>query len=196
VRLSGRTLDWLSERCGAQVDEDDLLTAYAFLHPLNGTQQLTREEIPPDNTFFRWWVEFYTPTGERVLESPLARTVFESRPLDSRPGERDHVAMNLTFYVERRFQRQGFARAVYPVEEDVYRRWNIAEIQVHAQGDGCVVWVRHFGFQLKDPEVYEADYPAWARINGADPAVPQRAAEYPAAFLRSRTELHAYKVLR
>jgi len=197
VRLSSASVDWLAEQCGASADASDLEQTYAFSHPLNGTRSLKREELQTEApSFLRWWVEITTPAGERLLEMPLARMVYAEHVIHSNPGRLDHVAYNAAFYVERKFQRQGLATVVYPAEENLYRKWNIAEVQLHALGDGCVVWLRKFGFQLKDAEVYAADYPAWARMNGKDPTVPTSAAGYPDAFLRSRTELHAYKVLR
>lgn len=197
VRLAASSVEWLARRCGASAHENDLDVTYSVPHKLNGSRKLTREEIcASDASYFRWWIEISTPEGVRVLDAPLARMVYASHELSSAPGRSDHVAYNASFYIAEEFQRLGLASSIYPAEEALYRRWNVAEIQLHALGDGCVVWIKKFGFQIKDPEVLETDYPGWARINRVSPIPPEQAKDYPDAFLRSRQELHAYKVLR
>lgn len=191
------SVQWLRHRCRADATVDDLAQTYSFPHALNAQRSLKKEQVcPVTQAFLLWWIEFLTAEKVPVLDYPLARKIYLDHPLASREGERANVAFNAVFRVATAFKEQKFARALYAVEEHLYKKWNVAEIQLNAIDDGCVVWIKKFGFKPKDPEVLAEDFPGWARMNNVDPTVPQRADEYPETFLRSRQQLHVYKVIR
>jgi hypothetical protein len=197
VRLSGPTVEWLRRCCNADAADDDLERTYEFPHALNGKRTLKKEQVcPTTQSFLLWWIEFFTSERQSVLEYPLSRKYYPDHPLASRAGARANIAFNAVLRVADQFKGNGFARAVYGVEEQLYRKWKVAEVQLNAIDDGCVVWIKKFGFEPKDPEVLKEDFPGWARMNKLDPTVPERAADYPDSFLRSRQQLHVYKVIR
>lgn len=197
MHLSGESIEWLRRRCNADAAQDDLERTYAFPHALNARRTLKRDQVcPKTEAIYYWWVEFQSPNNENVLAYPLSRKLYPDHQLASRAGATANVAVNAVFRVVDQFKRQDFARGVYRAEADLYKKWKVAEIQLNAIDDGCVVWIKKFGFEPKDPEVLEEDYPTWARMNNLEPTVPARAADYPDAFLRSRQELHVYKVIR
>lgn len=195
VRLGEAILSWLHAKLDGRGQEDDLERTYAFSHELNADQILKKCTNLPTYEDLLWWVGFLCRDKAEVLDAPLARRLFPNQRLWSMPGAAGPVALNGHICVRSEFKRRGFARAIYQAERELYLRWGVREVQIRALGDGPSVWVRHFGFLPKEPELLENRYSEWAARNGRSREPPPTAADYPEAFLSTHQGLMLYKVV-
>lgn len=193
--LSATNIQWLKKLPG-MVAEDDLEVAYRFVHPLNRSRELVKETLAGagDDEHLLWWIKIYNADQEQVLDAPLARKIHTSKPLRS-VRENGPVVYNALFKIRDSFKHQGLAKSLYAAEGLLYKKWGVREIHMNARDDGLVVWVKNFGFLPRLPRVLATEYAEWARRRGISPSPPERAADYPAEFLRARDTLELFKVI-
>jgi len=177
VLLSADVTGWLSRSLVRPVEERDLDRAYAFQHPLNAKRDLVRHLVDRRGR-------------------PLARKIYASLPLYGSMPAAGAVAYNATLYLRAGCRRQGFAKALYANETELYVRWGIREIHMRALGDGPAVWVKHFGFLPCEPEALAQAYADWAAARGLAPEAPSRPSDYPDPFLSEQEGLMLYRVLQ
>lgn len=193
--LSAANVQWLKQLPGP-VTEDDLEVTYGFAHPLNRSRELARETLARSGSdeHLLWWVKIYNADEEQVLDAPLARKVHMNKRLSS-VRENGPVVYNALFRIKESFKRQGLATSLYAAEGMLFKKWGVKELHIDARDDGLVVWVKSFGFLPRLPGVLATEYGNWARRRGLDPTPPERAADYPAEFLRARDTLELFKVI-
>lgn len=197
VALSEKNLQWLQELPGS-VAASDLDETYGFPHPLNQSRELAKE-LPTSNgssgDHLLWWIKFYGPERQEILESPLARKLYKNSRLSS-SRENGPIAHNALLLIEQPFRRQGFAKRVYAAEAQLYKKWGVKEIHIDARDEGLIVWVKKFGFLPRLPEALATQYDDWAsKRPHAARQPPSLAADYPPEFLRSLNSLELYKVI-
>jgi hypothetical protein len=180
---------------GAAAYRLDLAEAYSFEHPLNSSREL--QTLWAGRTRVFWGIDFFDPSGNKVLEVPLGRNVGPA-PLFETPGRDGLVAVNDIFRIRPTYQRQLLSKAVYARENELYRVWNVSEIQVFAMWDGPVVWVQKEDFLPRDPDLVADQYAEWAKEQNLNAHPPEHPRDYPESFLRTFSEkgLALYKVLK
>jgi hypothetical protein len=134
LRITEGSVEWLRQRLPGPVHDLDLETTYSFVHPLNASRHLERQELRAEREIL-WRVLFHEPGGECLFdpEHPaLARKILALAPLyGGAQRAQGPVAYNAAFFLKQKFCRQGFARAVYAHEVDLYRRWGMPNLMLY-----------------------------------------------------------------
>ncbi len=190
MRLNRDALEFLRQHVAAVADTD-LATTYAFEHPLNAEQLLAFQRVEFDE--FTWGVWIRSTTCF-VVEAPIMRRISPNCGLLGSEAS-GLVAFNEACMILQEFRRNKLGRAVYTAEERLYRAWGVREIQMRAAEQGRWVWVRKFNFLPSDPGTFAEAYADWAVGEGVDPSPPEKAADYPEAFLSTLPPIILYKEL-
>ena len=80
------------------------------------------------------------------------------------------VAFNAVLEVVPELRRKGVARRIYEAEARLYAQWAVDEVQMHAKGDGLVVWIKKFGFTPPDLDQFNERHRRWCALRGRPPA--------------------------
>ena len=185
---------WFPAHFAESTASTDLAAAYGFPHPLNHARRLRCSVLPPPIAKLSWLAQFKDTTDQPVLQHDLERTVRASAPLWS-ANRSGPVVMNLRFAVRELFRSQGFASAVYSAEENLFRYWGIAEVQLIASGLGPRIWVKRFGFQPRDLARLRRRYTTWAERSRVGSPFPENLRELPDAFLDEQQRLELFKTI-
>ena len=194
--LSSTNVQWLRQIPGASVAAHDLSDTYGISHPLNDSRELSKQivERSGDEEWLLWGLKIYDANREQVLEAPLVRKVYRSRPLRS-VRSNGPVAYNALFKIKARFKGQGLAKHLYAAEGELYKKWGVKEIHIVAHEDGLVVWIKKFGFLPRRPGALATMYASWAQRRNIAQSPPISPADYPESFLQSLDSLELYKVI-
>lgn len=157
-------------------------------------------ENTPDGNRLTYLVAFFTRSSEPILEQDISRWLCDNKALLGRPGYRSKVAVRVGFFVRPAFRGAGLAVYLLAREENVFRKWGAAEIQVLAMCLGRWVWTRpRFAYSMDtfDFQTLQERYKEWQRAGGATSIVqaPDLSA-FPRDFLLSAVNsLTLYKTL-
>lgn len=189
--LSEASTVWLRTRLPGVACPWDLAMTYTFRHALIHSRKLVCQRPQPDR--LEWQVDILDAHGASLLQGVLIRHVAPDVPLIE--GGRGPVAFNDYFVLQEHAQAKGIATLMYPRERCLYKGWGIREIQLMAEWDGRVVWVKKRGFLPQDPALVARAYLRWAEQEGFKGPPPMNPADYPEPFLRWLPELPLYQVV-
>jgi hypothetical protein len=187
--LTAEGLEWVRAHLDVAATAEDLDRPYVFNHELNATRQIDDWQI--EETSMAWGGNFWNAEGQETLTARLSREVLLEFEL--RKAERGAIAMHHSCRV--RVSRKGFGGALHRGELDLYARWGVVEVHLHAVDDGLVVWPR-MGFQPYSLGWVVEAWDLWASERGLDPTPKANMTDYPEDFLRSLGYVHMFKVVQ
>lgn len=192
LTLTTAEVDWFSRHLGLSCPSDLLARIYDFAHEFNAHrcgETFFLFDIEPAS--FHWEVVFLLNDGEEVLRSPLARTIYVGAALVSseEPGT---LIYNDRFTLKDEYCRLRFGTTLYAAEVDLHRFVRAAEIHLDAKADGRSVWLKKFGFEPREPQLFWSLYRDWAARNNAPSAVATWS-EIPDAFLCTIPKIELFR---
>lgn len=173
---------------------NDVLQTY-FLDSTQGDNSKTQisfaiAEGTGDGTRVMYYLSFFTDDQIPLLDKDLECWLCHNKALISRTG-RSKVAVRVKIYVRPSFRGKGLASYIVKREENLFRQWGAAEVQLCAMEFGRWVWTREkFGYNTTAFEfgALQQKYRDWQRSRGVPVTKivkAERLSDFPQDFLLS-----------